>query len=135
MEQLVNRANSTLASAISAGATSLNVADGSVFPSVGNFTIIIDGELFVCTARSGNTFTVTGAQEGTVAAAHASGAAVTQVITNAVLRNLAIDYVGRGTYSSRPTALLNGRLYLPNDALTLARDDSTIWTPFGPLFR
>jgi hypothetical protein len=81
-EQLVNNAASTLSAAIpDAVATSLTVANGTVFPATGNFRVIVDTEIMLCTARTGNTLTVTRGVETTSAAAHANGAAVTQVLT------------------------------------------------------
>jgi hypothetical protein len=81
-EQLVNSAASTLTAAIpDAVATSCTVANGTVFPATGNFRIIIDSELLLCTARTGNTLTVTRGVEATTAASHANGAAVTHVLT------------------------------------------------------
>lgn len=81
MEQFANNASSTLSSGISSGATSLSVASASAFPSSGNFRILIDSEIFLVTAVSGTTFTVTGAQESTTAASHSSGTTVTHIVT------------------------------------------------------
>jgi hypothetical protein len=85
-EQLANNAASILTAAIpDAVATTLTVANGTVFPATGNFRIIIDTELLLCTSRSGNTLTVTRGIEGTTAASHLNGAAVTHVLTQAGL--------------------------------------------------
>ena len=75
-----NNAKTTLASSLSSSATSVSVADGSVFPSLGS------GEIFFCTlddgtnydivkvtAVSSNTLTVVRAQESTTARSFASG--------------------------------------------------------------
>lgn len=72
-----NRAESTLAAAISASATWLTVASGhgAKFPT-SNFHITIDDEILKCTSRSSDTFSVQRAQEGTTAAAHDAGAKV-----------------------------------------------------------
>jgi hypothetical protein len=86
-EQFANNAQSSLAAAIAAGDTSLTVANAVPFPASGNFRVIIDGEILLVTAVTGNTFTVTRGAEGTTAAAHANGAYVTHVLTAAALSN------------------------------------------------
>lgn len=91
-EQLANNAASTLTAAIpDAVATTCTVVNGTVFPATGNFRVIVDTELMLCTARSGNTLTVTRGIEGTTAAAHASGAALTHVLTQAGLLQYLIE--------------------------------------------
>jgi len=78
-----NNAATTLASGLSAGATTLTVVDGSVFPtpvSPDYFTVTItqagaetSWEEVKVTARSGNTLTIVRGQEGTTDATWASG--------------------------------------------------------------
>ena len=70
--QVANRATTTLASTITADATSLSVASGAgaLFPSSGTFHITIDSEILACTSRSSDTLTVTRAQLGTTAVVH-----------------------------------------------------------------
>lgn len=81
-EQLANNAASTLNGGIDNAVTSLAVANGTVFPSSGNFRIIIDNELILVGARSGNTLSsLTRALESTSAASHSNGATVTHVLT------------------------------------------------------
>ena len=58
-EQFANNAQSTLTAAITAGATSLTVQSAAAFPSSPQFRILIDSEILLVTAVSGNTFTVT----------------------------------------------------------------------------
>lgn len=72
-----NNAESTLASGITAQATTLTVApgQGERFPG-DNFHITIDNEILKCTSRSGDVLTVQRAQEGTAAGAHSAGAKV-----------------------------------------------------------
>jgi hypothetical protein len=38
-----------------------------------------------------------------------------------------------GPWASRPSALVNGRLYLPSDGFTLGRDNGASWDTFGPM--
>src|SRR5262245_12103934 len=98
-EQLANNAASTLTAAIpDAVATSLTVANGTVFPASGNFRIIVDNELMIVGARSGNTLSsLTRGAEGTTAVAHTNGAAVTHVLTKG-----AIDAYLRPIYGTTP---------------------------------
>ena len=78
-----NRAKSKLAADITDTATSLTVTagEGTKFPSTYPFPITIEDEILKCTNRSTDTLTVERAQEGTTAAAHASGKAVHLRIT------------------------------------------------------
>jgi len=84
-----NNASSILAAGITAGATSLTVAvgEGARFPA-SNFHITIEDEILKCTTRTGDVLTVTRAQEGTAAAAHAAGKAVRLNITAAIIQEL-----------------------------------------------
>jgi parallel beta-helix repeat protein len=76
MLKAANNAQSALAQAIDATATSFSVVDGSSFPT-DNFLLSADDEIMLVGSRSGNTFSsVTRGHEGTTAAAHVSGAAV-----------------------------------------------------------
>lgn len=86
-EQYANSAYSTLASGISAGATSLAVTTGhgARFPATGDFRLKIDNEILLATARSSDTITVTRGAESTVAASHSPGATVALVLTRGSL--------------------------------------------------
>ena len=88
----------TLASALSNVATSMTVTSGGGGPLIQGagfangdiFTIAIDPdtqteEICYVTANSGDTFTITRAQSGTSAVAHASGATVRHVLTSSDL--------------------------------------------------
>jgi hypothetical protein len=87
-----NNAATNLASSITSGATSLTVVTGtgSLFPNPGAsdyFLITLIGisgspiEIVKCTARSGDTFTIVRAQEGTTASAFTGGDQVQLRIT------------------------------------------------------
>lgn len=80
-ERLQNNSTTTLNGGLDASTTSVAVTDGSVFPSEGDYRIIIDSEIMLVTARSTNTLTVTRAAESTVAATHANAADVTLILT------------------------------------------------------
>lgn len=90
-ENIGNDFTTTLSGAILSGATSLVVASSTGAPSP-DFRVRIDDELFKVTAVAGTTWTVTGAQEGTSAAGHASGAQVAHVLTKAGLDQYWLDY-------------------------------------------
>lgn len=85
-----NRAESTLASGISDSDPSLTVAtgEGAKFPASGDFHITIEDEILKCTSRSGDVLTVTRAQEGTAAAAHAADKTVELRVTAGVIEDL-----------------------------------------------
>jgi len=135
MERFANNAASTLSAAVAAGATSLTVAGATAFPSAGNFRILIDSEIMLVTAVAGTTFTVTRGQEGTTGASHASGAAVTHIVTAGSLAAFRADSLAVGTYSARPASGVAGRLYVPTDGIALHVDDGTVWRSFGPVRR
>jgi hypothetical protein len=66
----------TLNGAITAGATSMVVADRSVFQTTFPFTLRLDSEAVKVTAGASTTLTVVRGYGGTTAAAHANGATV-----------------------------------------------------------
>lgn len=68
-EYLANNAITTLVNSINSSITSIVVASASGFPAV-NFRIVIDEEIMLVTAKSGNTFTVTRGVESTTAISH-----------------------------------------------------------------
>ena len=84
-EQFSNQAQSVLANSISAGATTITVASAANFPTSGQFRIVVDQEIFLVTAVSGNVFTVVAGYEGTSQAAHSSGAVVAHILTAGVI--------------------------------------------------
>jgi hypothetical protein len=95
VELYANSAQTTLAGALTSGATTLTVASSAPFPVPApaavpptQFRARIDAELLIVTAVSGTTWTVTRAAEGTTAAAHSSGATVTHVVTASPLQSL-----------------------------------------------
>jgi len=68
---------STLSGAIDASQTTITVADGSVFPAAGGFRVTIGSEQLNVTAVNGDVLTVERGAEGSTAAAHNNGDAVT----------------------------------------------------------
>src|SRR5437870_842653 len=116
-EKYTTSSQSTLATAYTSGNVSVVVDNAASFPTAGNFRLRIDNELFKCTAASGTTFTIVGAQEGTSAANHVAGSAVIQVMTAAMLDGIRTDISSIGTYSSLPstTGQTAGNQYQPTD--------------------
>src|SRR5690348_6953800 len=92
-EKFSNNAQSTLSASATNTDTSITVASGSPFPSMGNFRLIVESEIMLCTARSGNVLTVQRGIEGTTAAAHASGVNVAQIVTTGALQQYGRDNV------------------------------------------
>ncbi|NDC87964.1 MAG: hypothetical protein EB075_04020, partial [Bacteroidetes bacterium] len=92
-----NNAQTTLASGITASATSITVANGSVFPALtpGDHTYVtledLSGNLEIVkvTAISSNTLTVTRGQDGTTARAFSQGDFAQLRVTAALLNDLA----------------------------------------------
>ncbi len=82
-EQLMNNAATTLTVGVDGAATVLSVASTSVLPTAGDFRLLVEKELVLCTAVTGNTLTVVRGIEGTTATSHASSAAVVHVLTQA----------------------------------------------------
>lgn len=83
IEQFTNLAITTLNTGIDALLTTVTVIvnDASRFPTVGQFRLRIENEFMVVTGVSGTSFTVVRAAEGSTAAAHLPGVAVSQVLT------------------------------------------------------
>ncbi len=70
----------TLSGSTTTTNTTLTVASAAGFPTYGTFTIKIDNEYMVVTGGAGTTtWTVMRAQQGTAAATHSNGAAVTHI--------------------------------------------------------
>jgi hypothetical protein len=100
-ELYANDPTTTLSSSATSGATTIDVTSATPFPTAGNFTIRIDDEFLLVTAIASLVFTVSRGQEGSTAASHASGAAVTLVITDGSLRRLAVQSHGGTIISAR----------------------------------
>lgn len=116
-EQFVNDSDTTLNGAINDTTTSITVTDGSVFPSSGDFRILIDDEILLVTARSTNTLTVVRGAESTTAASHSDAAVVTAIVTADALDKAFDDIVGG--YSDRyPYRILNGDTTLSSSDFT-----------------
>jgi hypothetical protein len=73
-------ASTTVSSSLAPSATSMSVASAAAFPATAEFRVQVDSEILLVTAGAGTTtWTVTRAADGTTAATHNAGAAVTLV--------------------------------------------------------
>ncbi len=130
-EKYTTLGQTTLNGAYTSGGGTLTFTSASSFPPDGNFRVRIDDEIFLCTAVSGATITVTGAQEGTSAANHADLSVVTEVFTAAALDAIRADICQSGAAASLPAAEKAGILYLPTDGAFLSRDTGAAINRWG----
>ena len=105
-ENFANEYQTTLNGAVDDSQTSVVVTSDTGSPDA-NFRIRIDNEYMIVTAKSGTTFTVTRAAEGSAAAAHSSGATVTHILTAGGLRQ-ALEEVMMGYFGTGSGATLVG---------------------------
>jgi len=82
---------------LNSGDTSMVVTSATGSPAA-NFRVKIENELILVTAKSGTTFTITRGIEGTTAASHADGSAVTHVLTSASLAQLIAEGASGATW-------------------------------------
>lgn len=134
-EKYANGGASTLNGAHNNSTTTLTVNDGSVFPSSGQFRVIVGAEIMLCTARSGNNLTVTRGAESTIAVSHGSGDDVKTSFTKGALDQIIADNIQSGAIASLPAAEKAGRLYLATDAPYAYRDNGSAWAAFGPQWK
>lgn len=98
-EQFANNAASTLNGAINDSTTTIVVAtgEGSRFPSVGNFRLMIGldpftAEIVLATARSSDTITVVRGQEGSTAQSWGNGTSVTHIVTAGAIEQIRTQF-------------------------------------------
>ncbi|MBX9788582.1 MAG: hypothetical protein K2Y37_06675 [Pirellulales bacterium] len=104
--------------------TTVDVASATGFPTLAQYRIRIDDEIILVTSGAGTTtWTISRGEEGTVAASHSDGAAITHVLTAGALRQFKTDLgfgfvepdVGDFTFVNQGSAVAfnsNGRLIL-----------------------
>lgn len=131
-EQYANNAKTTLNGSINNSTTSITVTDGSVFPSSGDFRLKCESELMLCTARSGNTLTVTRGAESTTAASHADLTQISLVLTKQSFLNLMTEASLKGARASRPSSAQTGAWYYPTDYGLPTRYNGSSWDTFYP---
>lgn len=128
-ETLKNNPATTLSAAITdTTGTSVSVTDGSVFPSSGQFRIIVDSEIMLVTARATNTLTVVRGSEGSTAATHSSGAAITQILTAGAMQRYGRDNDPHFDSNRPPYRIINssGTVLTKADFTTINLSTSTI---------
>lgn len=103
MEQFKNLAETTLDEALDNSETGIDVVDGSVFPSSGNFRVKVESEIMLCTGRSTNDLTCTRGAEGTTAASHSNGLKIEHVWTKGSYEQSLADLFQAGGYASLPS--------------------------------
>lgn len=81
-QQNLNRVHTAMNGPITDAATAITVADGTVFPAEGDYTIAVGNEIMLVTARSGNVLTVVRGVEDTAASAHVAGDFVFPVLAS-----------------------------------------------------
>lgn len=124
-EQLANNAAGTLSANMLIGATSLTLSagQGAAFPSSGNFRILIGSELILVGARATDTLSsLTRGIEGTAAAAHTAGDAVTHITTAGGLQQFIRDNSVQSPVGvvSGEAAVYNGTTWVRSSVTGLA---------------
>lgn len=106
MERLTNNASTTLSASVnnSSDPVTFSVVSAALFPTSGNFTVLIDSEILLVTSVSGANFTASRAQEGTSIASHSSGATVTLILTAGSLSR----YAKENAWSPYPRFTVTG---------------------------
>jgi len=127
-EKIVNHTTSTLDGTINDTATSVTVADGSIWPSEGDYRLRIDNEVLLVTARSSNVLTVERGADSTTAVSHTDGTTLIPVLTADGLKTY-IDHITAGA-SSREAARL-----VDIDGNRLTSADFTIDNVDGSFFQ
>lgn len=121
---------SALSSGYTSGGLSLVLTSGASFPSTGVFRVRVDNEIFRVSARSSGTLTVIGAQEGTSAANHLSGATCTEVVTALALDGIRADQNSVGLVSALPGSPKAGDQFNTTNGFYRYVFDGSIWRKF-----
>ena len=135
MEQFANNASTTLNGSINNSTTSVVVGNATGFPASGNFRIIVESEIMLVTAVSGNTFTVTRGSESTTAASHNSGVGVKHILTAGAVQQYRADNIAIGGVASLPAAGTAGRVYYSTDDVYAFCDNGSAWNAIGPIYQ
>jgi hypothetical protein len=126
-EQFTNNPTTTLNGTFNSSVTTITVTSGAVFPATGNFRVICDNEIMLCTARSTNDLTVVRGYEGTTGASHNSGTTISQILTADGLDRGGKDNQALWGVSTRPP--LNK--LVAADGITLLTTSDFSWTNQG----
>lgn len=101
-EQFVNNWFDFLNGSITAGATTVNVDDGSALPVDGDVRLRCESEVMLYTGRTVNALTVERGVDGTTAATHADNLRIESVVTRDGIKRYIDDIMGGAT--ARPPA-------------------------------
>jgi hypothetical protein len=101
-EQHKNNASTLLNGGINNSVTTVDVDDATVFPTDGNFRVMVDDEVMIVTAISSNALTVVRGQDNTSAASHSDDASINMIYSAEGLGRLFNDFVGLWGYSGVP---------------------------------
>ena len=125
-EQFANNAQTTLSAGMLIGDAFLTVASAAAFPASGTFRVLIDSEIIIVGAVSGNSFSsLTRGAEETAAAAHSNGATVTAILTAGALRQFQQDIAALLTLG--PAVLVT----FANSPYTVDADDNFLVVAAG----
>lgn len=86
--------SSTISGTVNDTVTSVTVASASGLPSEGDFFLAIEEEIVLVTHVSGTTLTIVRGEDGTTAASHSSGAAITGIVTAGYFEKFANEQRG-----------------------------------------
>ena len=137
--KFANLASTTLSSAITNSATSIAVADASLFPTLGSgdyfYATIGEGggsEIVKVTAISSNTLTVTRAQDGTTASAFSSGETIALRVVAAALDDIASQAQSAADTESVSIDgdTMTGGLILESTLLSRGHSSGDNWMPY-----
>jgi hypothetical protein len=132
MERFSNNAV-TVTTALIDGASnpvSISVNNASIFPSAGNFRIMVDSEIMLVTSVSGNNFTATRAMEGTQQVAHEPGSTIRHIFTAGALNQAFADSVKTGPINNLPSNARAGDMYICTNSPYLMVYDGSGWLYF-----
>lgn len=134
-------ASSTLGTGYTAADPTLTVADGSKFPSAGDFWVRLanaNQTILKITSRAANILTrAAGAADGTTDQDAGSGLAVDWVMGTAALDQLRADLCRSGAATSLPSTAdaKEGDRYQCSDSPYNWRFNGTIWEPWAPSWK
>lgn len=130
-ETAVNNGITTVNEALDNSETVVTVADGSIFPAVGDFRVQVDLEIMLATGRATNDLTVIRGVDGTSAVTHSNGAAIVSPLTSKSIIDTVtqLDIIG-GADGGGGEAVLRPFRLLDKNGVTLTASDFT-WTDQG----
>lgn len=135
-EKYVNDFASTISDGgdgIDASQTTIGLASVTGLPTSGALRFKCESEIIKATGVSGSNLTgCSRGQEGTTAATHAEGTAITQILTAGAIDQIKLDVASgiivTDAFASRPTAGTEGKLFLPSDTPAgPSRDTGSAW--------